>query len=62
MILIEQSIARDMVMEYGMSDKIGPISYGMINDEVFLGRDLGRGRNFSEEVGAMIDKEVKSIY
>ena len=55
------SIARDMVMEYGMSDKIGTISYGSDNNEVFLGRDLGRGRNFSEEVGAMIDKEIKSL-
>ena len=55
------SIARSMVMEYGMSDKIGTISYGSDNNEVFLGRDLGRGRNFSEEVGAMIDKEIKSL-
>ena len=55
------SIARAMVMEYGMSDKIGTISYGSDNNEVFLGRDLGRGRNFSEEVGAMIDKEIKSL-
>ncbi|MBC5640974.1 MULTISPECIES: ATP-dependent zinc metalloprotease FtsH [Clostridia] len=55
------SIARAMVMEYGMSDKIGTISYGSDSNEVFLGRDLGRGRNFSEEVGAMIDKEIKSL-
>ena len=55
------SIARAMVMEYGMSDKIGTISYGSDNNEVFLGRDLGRGRNFSEEVGSMIDKEIKSL-
>ena len=55
------SIARAMVMEYGMSDKIGTISYGSDNNEVFLGRDLGRGRNFSEEVGAMIDKEIKRL-
>lgn len=55
------SIARAIVMEYGMSDKIGTISYGSDNNEVFLGRDLGRGRNFSEEVGAMIDKEIKSL-
>ena len=55
------SIARAMVMEYGLSDKIGTISYGSDNNEVFLGRDLGRGRNFSEEVGAMIDKEIKSL-
>ena len=55
------SIARAMVMEYGMSDKIGTISYGSDNNEVFLGRDLGRGRNFSEEIGAEIDKEVKKF-
>ena len=55
------SIARAMVMEYGMSDKIGTISYGADNNEVFLGRDLGRGRNFSEEIGAEIDKEVKKF-
>ena len=54
------SIARSMVMD-GMSDKIGTISYGSDSNEVFLGRDLGRGRNFSEEVGAMIDKEIKSL-
>lgn len=54
-------IARSMVMEYGMSDKIGTISYGSYQNEVFLGRDLGRGRNFSEEIGAKIDKEIKSL-
>ena len=55
------AIARAMVMEYGMSDKIGTISYGGDNNEVFLGRELGKGRNFSEEVGSAIDKEVKSF-
>ena len=54
-------IARSMVMEYGMSDKIGTISYGSDQNEVFLGRDLGRGRNFSEEIGAELDKEIKSF-
>ena len=48
-------------MEYGMSDEIGTISYGSDNNEVFLGRDLGRGRNFSEEVGAKIDIEIKKF-
>ena len=56
------SIARAMVMEYGMSDKIGTISYGSDNNEVFLGRDIGRGRNFSEEERARIDKESKHYY
>lgn len=55
------AIARSMVMEYGMSDEIGTISYGSDNNEVFLGRDLGRSRNFSEEVGAKIDKEIKKF-
>ncbi|MGL5868244.1 ATP-dependent zinc metalloprotease FtsH [Clostridium chrysemydis] len=53
------AIARAMVMEYGMSEKLGTISYSSDNGEVFLGRDIGRGRNFSEEIGAEIDKEVK---
>lgn len=53
------AIARAMVMEYGMSEKLGTISYGTDNNEVFLGRNLGHGRNFSEEVGAEIDREVK---
>ena len=55
------AIARSMVMEYGMSDEIGTISYGSDNNEVFLGRDLGRSRNFSEEVGAKIDIEIKKF-
>ena len=55
------AIARSMVMEYGMSEKIGTISYGSDQNEVFLGRDLGRGRNFSEELGSEIDKEVKKF-
>ena len=55
------AIARSMVMEYGMSEKIGTISYGSDQNEVFLGRDLGRARNFSEELGAEIDKEVKKF-
>ena len=55
------SIARKMVMEYGMTDELGPISYGADQDEVFLGRDLGRSRNFSEEVGAKIDSEIRKL-
>ncbi|MGG7143994.1 ATP-dependent zinc metalloprotease FtsH [Clostridium nigeriense] len=55
------AIARAMVMEYGMSEKLGTISYGADNNEVFLGRNLGHGRNFSEEVGAEIDREVKKF-
>ncbi|MBU3197613.1 ATP-dependent zinc metalloprotease FtsH [Clostridium algidicarnis] len=55
------SIARKMVMEYGMSEAMGPIAFGADHDEVFLGRDLGRGRNFSEEIGAKIDREIKGL-
>lgn len=55
------AIARSMVMEYGMSDSIGTISYGTDQNEVFIGRDLGRSRDFSEEVAAKLDKEIKSI-
>ena len=55
------AIAKSMVMEYGMSDEIGTISYGNDSGEVFLGRDLGRGRNFSEEVSAKLDKEIKGL-
>lgn len=55
------AIARAMVMEYGMSEKLGTISYGTDNNEVFLGRNLGHSRNFSEEIGAEIDKEVKRL-
>ncbi|MGL5354078.1 MAG: ATP-dependent zinc metalloprotease FtsH [Clostridium sp.] len=54
------AISRAMVMHYGMSDKIGTISYGTDgNSEVFMGKDFGGSKNFSEEVGAEIDKEVK---
>lgn len=53
-------IARRMVTEYGMS-KLGPIIYGEHNREVFLGRDFGHVRNYSEEVASQIDHEVKNI-
>ncbi|MGH4050290.1 MAG: ATP-dependent zinc metalloprotease FtsH [Clostridium sp.] len=55
------AIARKMVMEYGMSDVLGPISFGNDHNEVFLGRDLGKSRNFSEEIANIIDLEVKSL-
>jgi len=54
-------IARKMVMEYGMSENIGPMTLGHKQEEVFLGRDIAQGRNYSEEVAASIDKEVKNI-
>ena len=53
-------IVRGMIMEYGMSDVLGPISFGEGNDhQVFLGRDLNNQRNYSEEVACEIDKEVR---
>ncbi|MFT5875368.1 MAG: cell division protease FtsH [Clostridium sp.] len=55
------AIARKMVMEYGMSDDLGPISFGNDHNEVFLGRDLGKSRNFSEEIANKIDSEVKAL-
>ena len=55
------AIARNMVMKYGMSDKLGPISFGSGHDEVFLGRDYGQTRNYSENIAAQIDNEMDSI-
>ena len=55
------NIARKMVTEYGMSDALGPIELGSGHDEVFLGRDFSKGRNYSEEVAAQIDKEIRRI-
>ncbi len=54
-------MARSMVTKYGMSDVIGPLNYGAEHEEVFLGRDFAAARNFSEETGALIDREIKSI-
>ena len=55
------NIARSMVTHYGMSDALGSMTYGTDDDEVFIGRDLARSRNYSEEVAAAIDKEMRSI-
>ncbi|MDI3501292.1 MAG: cell division protease FtsH, partial [Thermoanaerobacter sp.] len=55
------NIARKMVTEYGMSERLGPMTFGTKSEEVFLGRDLGRTRNYSEEVAAEIDREIKRI-
>ena len=55
--------ARKMVMEWGMSEKLGPLTFGRPSGEdlVFLGRDISRDRNYSEEVAAAIDQEVREI-
>jgi cell division protease FtsH len=54
-------IARKMVTEYGMSDDLGPITYGSGQDEVFIGRDYGHTRSYSEDVAALIDAEIKKL-
>jgi cell division protease FtsH len=55
------NIARKMVTAYGMSDKMGNLTYGKSEEHVFMGRDFGHSRDFSEEIAADIDKEVKKI-
>jgi cell division protease FtsH len=54
-------IARKMVCEWGMSDKLGPLAYGAKEEELFLGREITRTRNFSEQTAVFIDQEVKAI-
>ncbi len=55
------SIVRQMIMEYGMSEQLGPITLGRRqHEQVFLGRDLARDRDFSEEIARAIDKEIRS--
>ncbi len=55
------NIARSMVTRYGFSEKLGPIVYGHDSTEVFLGRDYSQGRNYSENIAAEIDGEVREI-
>ena len=54
-------VARNMVTRYGFSEKLGPVLYGSENDEVFLGRSYNQGRNYSENVAAEIDSEIREI-
>ncbi len=54
-------IIRKMVMEYGMSENLGPLTLGRKQETIFLGRDLARDRNYGEEVATAIDKEVRHI-
>jgi len=55
------TLARKMVMEYGMSERLGPLKYGQPEGEVFLGRDYTRGQDLSNEVAAAIDEEVRKL-
>jgi cell division protease FtsH len=54
-------LARKMVCEWGMSEKLGPLTFGKKDEEIFLGRDFGSRRDFSEQVALEIDKEVKRL-
>ena len=54
--------ARNMVMKYGMSDKLGPISYDSSDHSIFIGRDFGTTKSYSEETAALIDEEVMRIF
>lgn len=54
-------LVRKMITEYGMSEALGPLTFGHKQDQVFLGRDISRDRNYSEEVAFAIDKEVRSM-
>src|SRR5690606_29616714 len=55
-------LARRMVMEWGMSERLGPLTFGRpAAEHVFLGRDIARDRNYSEEVASAIDEEVRAI-
>ncbi len=58
---VATTMARRMVTAYGMSDEMGPMTFGASNEMVFLGRDIAEQRNYSEEVAAQIDKEVSRI-
>ena len=55
------NIAKNMVVKYGMSDKLGPMTFGSSNSELFLGKDYGRAQDYSENVAAKIDEEIKKI-
>jgi cell division protease FtsH len=54
-------IARKMVCEWGMSDRMGPLAYGQRDEEIFLGRQITRHKNYSEETAEVIDEEIKKI-
>ncbi len=55
------ALARKMVCEWGMSDKLGPLAYGQKDEEIFLGRQITRHKDYSEETAILIDDEIKKI-
>ena len=55
------SLARQMICEYGMSERLGAVTFGHRQDQVFLGRDIGRDKDYSEEVAAQIDSEIRQF-
>ncbi|HAF17941.1 MAG TPA: cell division protein FtsH, partial [Peptococcaceae bacterium] len=55
------TLVRKMITEYGMSEELGPLTFGRPQEQVFLGRDISRDRNYSEEVAFSIDKEARRI-
>ena len=56
------AVARNMVTVYGMSDKLGPISFDSAGHSIFIGRDFGQTKSYSEETAALIDEEIKRIF
>ena len=54
-------LARAMVTQYGMSEKLGPLTFGRKDELVFLGRELGEQRNYSEEIARQIDREIQAL-
>ena len=56
------AIARDMVTRYGMSDRLGPISFDSSGHSIFIGRDFGQTKSYSEETAGIIDEEIKAIF
>lgn len=55
------AIAKSMVMEYGMSERVGLVNYGSEGDEIFIGRDFGQTKSYGEHMATVIDEEVKRI-
>ena len=58
---VVSDIARDMVTQFGMSEKLGHLTYGKRHEQIFLGRDIHEERNYSDETAMFIDQEVKRI-